>query len=301
VRLLEPGIIKLHRLLGVDELRPVDDAEMLTHLAAALESREFSLDTSSTGDQRVLARITVGGLLREYDQLSGASAGAGLQFEAFDGIYGLEVVPIPASSPVDDPGGPVRDPDALEEVLRFQQALDFQREEMLAWRAPFLTSDDPSALVEGVISDFVKGGMQLLPRRYDKYDVRVALDAVRDHCPLTITVPELMRADGRNAVIRAVLDDALEAYRRRAREFDTEQLQDLARKVLLSAADRAWRRHLRREEALPASLRLLDARGDDPVDTYEEALAESSILMTDEFTIEVVGYMSYLNLEWEGL
>ena len=52
------------------------------------------------------------------------------------------------------------------------------------------------------------------------------------------------------------------------------------------------------EGALPAGLRLLDAVGDDPVDACEDAPAESCVLLIEESTVEVVGYLRDPNLHW---
>ncbi|MFD0855298.1 hypothetical protein ACFQ07_23865, partial [Actinomadura adrarensis] len=190
------------------------------------------------------------------------------------------------------------DPARFEQRVRYHLAADLYRRDMLDLRNPLLTAADPSAVVEDRIRELVERAFEPLPRQFDQYYLEVTLDDVRACCPISVTAEDLAQTRNRDAIFQAVLDDALRAYRRRQSEFG-DILQDVARRVLVNVIDRCWRDHLARSEALPASLGLMDDptgdRTGDPTAAYEEALASSYLLMTDEIIRESVGFMFHLD------
>ncbi|GAA2408751.1 hypothetical protein GCM10010191_16670 [Actinomadura vinacea] len=296
VRLLEPGIGRLQDLLGVDELHPVEDAVGLGLVADVLAARESGEEAPGPDRQVRLARITVAGLLSAYGSLSGASADAACDHEVFQRGHALTVVTIPSRRPVDEPGRRVLDPERFERRADLERALDLQRAEWAAERAAIMSGEGRTARIDGLFDEFAEQAVLGLPRSCGRDDLDAVLALVGEVCPISVTVDELMRTPKRAAVAGRLRAAIAEAYGRRERELGSELLREVEHHVLLSVLDLVWREHLAREDALPASLWLL---GDDPNETFVDAVVGSYVLMEETIPRETVGYLFNLEVEIE--
>ncbi|XVQ13950.1 hypothetical protein ACQP1W_15850 [Spirillospora sp. CA-255316] len=304
VRLLRPGIDKLQDLLGVDDLRPVEDAVQLGLVAEALAARESGGEAPDPGRPVRLAKISVGGLLHEYGFLSGASADIDWASEALQREYGMVVAPIPSRRPERERGGWVIDMDRFERRTTAQVAVDVQRVEWAAERAAIMRGEAPVPL-EGMIDGFLEWALHGLSKSCARDEVDAALALIGDTCPVSVTAEELMRTPRRAAVLSALRADIAKAFERRERDLGSETMRELELWVVLSVMDGEWHEHLARTHALLESLCLLGIAGADPdtpsfVRAFSEAVAESYDLMKELAARETLGYLFNLEVEAEA-
>ncbi|MFC5746131.1 hypothetical protein [Actinomadura rugatobispora] len=301
VRLLPQGVDRLQDLLGVDELRPVEDAVELGVVAAVLRAREFGTEEPDPAGNVRLARITGGGLLRAYGTLSGASAGAAEQSEVFQRLYGMTVVPIPSRRPEGEESGWIVEMDRYERQATASMAVDLQRAERAAERAAIMPGGEPVA-VDGLFGEYLEMLLHGLPRSLGRDDVEHVLARIGDTYPISVTADELVRAPRRSAVMERLRADMVEAYGRRERELGAELAREMERRVLLAVTDRGWREHLARADALPGSLSLLGSGepGEESMtEAYLDAVADSHLMMRELIVEDVVGYLFHIELDPE--
>jgi preprotein translocase subunit SecA len=298
VRLLEPGLDKLQDLLGVDELRPLEDAVQLDLIADVLAAREAGEPAPDPGRRVALEWISLGGFLREYGRLAGASADLAPVAEALERTYGMSVVPIPSRRPKREGDRRILNAVRFERRASMTLTVDLHRSERAAERAAILRGEAP-ALVERLFDEFLEQVLRETPRTLTRDDLADVLDLIGDTYPVSVTAEELARAPRRGAVVARLRADIAEAHGRRERELGSEVMRELERRVLLSVMDRRWREHLARTRALPGCLTLLGAvDGEEQlIEAYLDAAAESHLLMKDMVAQDTVGYLFNLDVD----
>jgi preprotein translocase subunit SecA len=158
-------------------------------------------------------------------------------------------------------------------VLKYDEVMNRQREVIYRWRSGILGGEDSESLVREWIEEVVTAEIEMaisdeippvdwdwdeLVRRLGLlYDTDLARDALAGGSPEV--------AD----VVRAFVEEAQEAYSRRAEMFGEDLLRRLERQVVLSIIDNKWREHLAEMDYLRAGIGLRAMGQKDPLVEYQ--------------------------------
>ena len=160
--------------------------------------------------------------------------------------------------------------DIRKHLLEYDDVMNMQREAVYGQRRGILSTDDLSEEIEGMIRETIQDVVQthIDPRSHrDEWD----LDGLADHF-LTIFGfrPDPVPVDeGEEGIEDALVEAALEVYRRRAKEFGAETLRKLEMILYLQILDSQWKDHLYGMDQLREGIGLRGYGQRDPLSEYK--------------------------------
>jgi preprotein translocase subunit SecA len=163
---------------------------------------------------------------------------------------------------------------ARKNVLKYDDVMNSQRQVIYRQRRAVLEGEDLSEqikeqwlpeVIETVVDEYM--GSELEGGGADLGELVNAMEALYG---TGVSAEELERLD-REAIVAEFLDDALETYGEREREFDAIQeglMRDLERYMLLQVVDVRWREHLENMDYMREGIHLRSMAQKDPLVEY---------------------------------
>jgi preprotein translocase subunit SecA len=169
---------------------------------------------------------------------------------------------------------------ARKNVLKYDDVMNVQRQEIYAQRRRVLEGEDMSDFVLGWIDEVIERTVaNYTETEYgEEWDLDALVGQLHALYGTDITVDEL-REDGvdladRDALVEEFRQDARDVYEEKNEQFglnpdtDAPLLRDVERYVILQIVDRRWREHLENMEYLREGIHLRSMAQKDPLTEY---------------------------------
>ncbi|PFG20328.1 preprotein translocase subunit SecA [Serinibacter salmoneus] len=190
-------------------------------------------------------------------------------------------------------------------VLKYDDVLSRQREAVYGTRHRVLEGENLSEQVQefvrSVLTDAVTAAT-MAPDPAD-WDLEELWELLKPLYPVDLEIADLEREVGgraqltREVLLREVLSDAEEAYKRREEEITPDLMRQLERRVVLSVMDRKWREHLYEMDYLKEGIGLRAMAQRDPLVEYQREGFQMFQAMNEAIREEVVGYIFHLEVK----
>jgi preprotein translocase subunit SecA len=196
--------------------------------------------------------------------------------------------------------------DSRKNVLKYDDVMNRQREVIYGERRAVLEGADVHDQVRGMIDDVVTGYVTSATEGFpEEWDLEALWSALKQLYPVSLDLDALEREAGgragltRDQLIEDLRADAQAAYDARERQFGTEVMRELERRVLLSVLDRKWREHLYEMDYLREGIGLRAYSQRDPLVEYQREGFDMFSAMMDGIKEESVGFMFNLDVQVE--
>jgi preprotein translocase subunit SecA len=185
-------------------------------------------------------------------------------------------------------------------ILKYDDVLNEQRKLVYGRRQQALDGEDlhdyAVRTIESVVNEAVE---RFCGEGYaEDWDLDEMFTYMHQLFPTTLTPESLGERATLSAPImaQAFLDDALEIYEQREKDFGPETLRDLERRVLLSIMDNKWREHLYEMDYLLEGINLRAMGQQDPLVAYTNDGFEMFRAMEGGIREEFVRYMFHIQM-----
>jgi preprotein translocase subunit SecA len=190
-------------------------------------------------------------------------------------------------------------------VLKYDEVMNKQRTVIYDERRKVLGGEDVSEQIEHFMDDvleaYVAGATS--DGYAEDWDLDELWSAFKQLYPIGVTHKELTEEAGGVAeldaetLLKAVKQDARDAYAAREEEFGEEVLRKLERRVLLQTIDRKWREHLYEVDYLKQGISLRAYAQRDPVIEYQREAFDMFQTMLDGIKEDTVRFLMNAELK----
>ncbi|WP_033293830.1 preprotein translocase subunit SecA [Amycolatopsis jejuensis] len=191
-------------------------------------------------------------------------------------------------------------------VLKYDEVMNEQRKVIYAERHRVLEGEDLREQIEHMIIDVVKAYSEgATSEGYaEDWDHEQLWTALKTLYPVSLDWDDLIE-DGdleAESLSQALVDDALDAYRKREAEIDElvgeeGSMRRLERQVMLTVLDRKWREHLYEMDYLKEGIGMRALAQRDPLIEYQREGYDMFRAMLDSLKEEAVGFLFNLQVE----
>ncbi|GGU81689.1 preprotein translocase subunit SecA [Lentzea flava] len=191
-------------------------------------------------------------------------------------------------------------------VLKYDEVMNRQRTVIYAERHRVLAGEDLKEQVEHMIQSVVEDYVNAATADgyAEDWDFEKLWTALKTLYPVSLDANELLESDEditREYLREVLVEDALEAYRKREADIDGRvgegATRELERRVLLSVLDRKWREHLYEMDYLKEGIGLRAMAQRDPLIEYQREGFDMFNAMLDALKEETVGFLFNLQVE----
>ena len=156
-------------------------------------------------------------------------------------------------------------------VLKYDEVMNTQRENVYAWRKSILEGTASETLVsdwiEDAVTEVVEAQFEGVPKSEWDWDALKA--ELEQFYPTKIDTSKFESNAGLDDVIEFAADEALEQYEARRQELGPDVMARVERSVMLSVIDNKWREHLSEMDYLRAGIGLRAMGQRDPLSEYQ--------------------------------
>jgi len=187
-------------------------------------------------------------------------------------------------------------------LLKYDDVMNTQREVIYGERRRILEGEDIHGRVEEMVSEVVEAAVERYvdPDFYpEEWDLEGLFRYLRTVFPVSFGVEDLnLEAITPQALRDALVEDALEIYRSREREFAEagRDIRELERLVMLRVIDNRWRDHLYDMDHLRDSVGLRSFAGRDPLVEYQSEAFRTFQELVFNIQEEFLRYMFHLRI-----
>ncbi|MFC8531049.1 preprotein translocase subunit SecA [Nocardia sp. NPDC057227] len=196
-------------------------------------------------------------------------------------------------------------------VLKYDEVMNQQRTIIYGERNRILRGEDMEGQVQGMISDVITAYVDGATAEgyVEDWDLEKLWTALKTLYPIALNHKDLTGETEvgeagdltRDELLEILLDDAHEAYSKRADEIDglagQGAMRNLERQVLLSVLDRKWREHLYEMDYLKEGIGLRAMAQRDPLVEYQREGFDMFTAMLEGLKEESVGFLFNLQVE----
>lgn len=196
-------------------------------------------------------------------------------------------------------------------VLKYDEVMNQQRTIIYGERNRILRGEDMEGQVQGMISDVITAYVDGATAEgyVEDWDLEKLWTALKTLYPIQLNHRDLTGETevgeagdlSRDELLEILLDDAHEAYAKRAEEIDglagQGAMRNLERQVLLSVLDRKWREHLYEMDYLKEGIGLRAMAQRDPLVEYQREGFDMFTAMLEGLKEESVGFLFNLQVE----
>ncbi|MFC3961845.1 preprotein translocase subunit SecA [Nocardia jiangsuensis] len=196
-------------------------------------------------------------------------------------------------------------------VLKYDEVMNQQRTIIYGERNRILRGEDMEGQVQGMISDVISAYVDGATAEgyVEDWDLEKLWTALKTLYPIALNHKDLTGETEvgeagdltRDELLEILLDDAHEAYTKRAEEIDglagQGAMRNLERQVLLSVLDRKWREHLYEMDYLKEGIGLRAMAQRDPLVEYQREGFDMFTAMLEGLKEESVGFLFNLQVE----
>jgi preprotein translocase subunit SecA len=156
-------------------------------------------------------------------------------------------------------------------VLKYDEVMNTQRENIYAWRKSILEGTASETLVsdwiEDAITETVESQFRDVPK--SEWDWDTLKMELEQFYPTKIDISKFESRAGIEDVIDYAVDEALERYEAREQELGPDVMTRVVKSVMLSVIDNKWREHLSEMDYLRAGIGLRAMGQRDPLSEYQ--------------------------------
>jgi preprotein translocase subunit SecA len=156
-------------------------------------------------------------------------------------------------------------------VLKYDEVMNTQRENIYAWRKSILEGTASETLVKDWIDDAIAETVEMqfegVPK--SEWDWDALKMELEQFYPTKIDVSKFESNAAMEDVIDYAVDEALERYEARCQELGPDVVPRVERSVMLSVIDNKWREHLSEMDYLRAGIGLRAMGQRDPLSEYQ--------------------------------
>ncbi|MGA4668637.1 preprotein translocase subunit SecA [Propionibacteriaceae bacterium Y1923] len=185
-------------------------------------------------------------------------------------------------------------------VLKYDDVMNRQRHAIYGDRRQVLDGADVEEqlrdTVSRVVEDTVRGRTEGF---HDEWDLDTLVTDLKTLYPVSLSMDEIEEITEQDALVEALVDDAQDAYDKRAESLGEDTMRELERQVLLTVLDRKWREHLYEMDYLREGIGLRAMAQRDPLVEYQREGGNMFNAMMEAFMEEVVGYLFNLEVKTE--
>ncbi|QIK65592.1 preprotein translocase subunit SecA [Nocardioides sp. HDW12B] len=196
--------------------------------------------------------------------------------------------------------------DSRKNVLKYDDVMSRQREVVYAERRAVLEGadlhDQVTTMIDQTIEGYVGGATTGFP---EEWDLEALWTALKTLYPVSLNRQGIEDEAGgranleREELLEMVRADAHRAYAEREKQFGSEVMRELERRVVLSVLDRKWREHLYEMDYLREGIGLRAYSQRDPLVEYQREGFDMFNVMMDAIREESVAFLFNLDVQVE--
>ncbi len=196
--------------------------------------------------------------------------------------------------------------DSRKNVLKYDDVMSRQREVVYAERRAVLEGadlhDQVTTMIDQTVEGYVGGATSGFP---EEWDLEALWTALRTLYPVSLNREGIEDEAGgranldREELLELVRADAHRAYAEREKQFGSEVMRELERRVVLSVLDRKWREHLYEMDYLREGIGLRAYSQRDPLVEYQREGFDMFNVMMDAIREESVAFLFNLDVQVE--
>jgi len=185
-----------------------------------------------------------------------------------------------------------------KDVLKYDEVMNEQRKVIYRRRQQILDGgdlrDEAVDAIEAAVSHAVD---TWCPGDYpEDWDMPELYRQLQATYPTIVTLDDVERATGRDALLAILSDDAVSQYRAKEESIGTANLREIERRVMLSVIDQHWREHLYEMDYLREGINLRAMGQKDPLAEWQREGFEMFSAMIDGIQDDFVRYVSHLQV-----